>query len=146
MMFDDVEAEKGLKRKRDLCALEKRRRKGMTLLTKGYSQAEVARTLGVSRTSVMRWERLLTQMSGVAWKRRKLGRPPKINESHLRKISSAVHQLDQAHGSSADFNMLPRVAQVLERKFHVRMNPLHLWRVLRDMGWSYTGRRARENQ
>jgi DNA-binding XRE family transcriptional regulator len=50
MMFDDVEAEKGLKRKRDLCALEKRRRKGMTLLTKGYSQAEVARTLGVSRT------------------------------------------------------------------------------------------------
>ena len=49
-MFDDVEAEKGLKRKRDMDAMEKRRRKGMTLLTKGYSQAEVARTLGVSRT------------------------------------------------------------------------------------------------
>jgi transposase len=39
-----------------------------------------------------------------------------------------------------------RVAQVLERELHVCINPLHLWRVLRDMGWSYTGRRARENQ
>ncbi len=125
--------------------MEKRRRKGMTLLTKGYSQAEVARTLGVSRMSVMRWERLLMQMGDVAWKRRKLGRPPNINESHLRKISSAVQQLDKAHGSSADLNTLPRVAQVLEREFHVRMNPLHLRRVLTDMGWSYTGRRVRES-
>jgi len=50
----------------------------MTLLAQGVSQAEVARRVGVSRMSVMRWERLRTAKRRTAWARRRLGRPPKV--------------------------------------------------------------------
>ena len=38
--------------------LERRRRRGARLLAAGQAQAEVARQVGVSRQTVMRWERL----------------------------------------------------------------------------------------
>jgi transposase-like protein len=37
--------------------LERRRRRGARLLAAGESQAEVARQIGVSRQSLMRWDR-----------------------------------------------------------------------------------------
>ena len=38
--------------------LERRRRRGARLLATGHPQAQVARQVGVSRQTVMRWERL----------------------------------------------------------------------------------------
>lgn len=70
------------KRVRDFESLEKRRRKGMALLAKGVFQAEVARMVGVSRMTVMRWERLRTEKTRAAWKCRRLGRPPKSARMH----------------------------------------------------------------
>ena len=126
----------GAKRKRDFAALEKRRREGMALLAKGMPQAEVARIEGVSRTTVLRWERLRAEKRGAAWKQRRLGRPPKVTEAHLRKLSSALKRGAQAHGFLNDLWTLPRVAQVLERECGVSVHPSHLWRVLTDPGWS----------
>jgi transposase len=45
--------------------LERRRRRGARLLAAGHSQAEVARQQGVSRQTVVRWERL-RQQGGLA--------------------------------------------------------------------------------
>lgn len=77
-------------RVRDFEALEKRRRAGMALLAKGVFQAEVARIVGVSRMTVMRWERLRTEKTRGAWKCRRLGRPPKSTRTHPRWFSPAV--------------------------------------------------------
>lgn len=41
--------------------LERRRRRGTRLLAAGHAQAEVARRVGVSRQSVLRWERAREQ-------------------------------------------------------------------------------------
>jgi transposase len=41
-----------------------------------------------------------------------------------------------AHGYSSDLWTLPRVAQVIEAATAVRYHPGHVWRVLRQMGWS----------
>jgi len=75
-MIDDLAEKSCAKYRRDFAVLEARRRQGMTLLAKGLAQAEVARAVGVSRMTVMRWERLRTMKPRVAWKRRRLGRPP----------------------------------------------------------------------
>ena len=83
-MINDSERKDEVKQRRDLDAMEQRRRKGMTLLEKGFSQAEVARMVGVSRMSVLRWERLKNVKRNVAWKRRKLGRPSKSKRTHLK--------------------------------------------------------------
>jgi len=82
MIYDSTEKSIGTYR-RDFAAMEARRRKGMNLLAKGLVQAEVARAVGVSRMTVMRWERLRTTKPRVAWKRRRLGRPPMEREERV---------------------------------------------------------------
>jgi transposase len=48
------------------------------MLDTGMSQATVARTIGVSRTSVRRWDRLRTVQGSPAAKKRS-GRPPRLD-------------------------------------------------------------------
>jgi transposase len=105
------------KTKRDLDGMEARRRKGMGLLARGVSQAEVARQCGVSRVSALRWEQQRQAAKAKAWKRRPLGRRPK-------------------HGFLNDLWTLPRVAALIERQSEVRLHPGHVWRLLGQMGWS----------
>ena len=47
--------------KRDLKEMELRRRKGMRMLARGVSQAEVARTLDVSRQTTSSWASKLAE-------------------------------------------------------------------------------------
>jgi transposase len=62
--------------------LEHRRKRGMRLLADGVWPAEVARRVGVSRQSVLRWTKLHSQGGVAALKRtERFGRPPKLNEA-----------------------------------------------------------------
>ena len=66
------------KPRRDFQKLEQRRRKGMQMFAKGFSQAEVARHCDVSETTSFRWKKAWLRKGPAAWKRGRLGRPPKI--------------------------------------------------------------------
>ncbi len=66
-----------VRRRRNFALMEKRRRKGMNLLSQGFSQAEVARRCGVSETTSLRWKRSWIRKGADAWRRGRLGRPPK---------------------------------------------------------------------
>jgi transcriptional regulator with XRE-family HTH domain len=63
--------------------LERRRRRGARLLAGGESQAEVARRVGVSRQTVMRWDRA-RQEGGIEALRRAphFGRPERLSAAH----------------------------------------------------------------
>lgn len=125
-----------LKTKRDFAALEKRRREGMRMLAKGIPQAAVAREMGVSRTTALRWDRTRKGRRGSAWKRGVLGRPTKITATHLKRLTVILQRGAQAHGFLNDLWTLPRIAQVWERECGVHVHPAHLWKVLRHLGWS----------
>ena len=58
--------------KRDFKALEQRRHKAAQLLSRGISQAEVARRVGVSRQSLSGWAHALAE-DKQAWRRKPLG-------------------------------------------------------------------------
>lgn len=122
--------------KRDLDGMEQRRREGMRLLARGVSQAEVARRCGVSRVSAWRWEQQRRRDGVGAWKRRPLGRRPKLNSVHKQKLEKALLQGAQAHGFLNDLWTLPRVAELIHRQCGLRLHPGHVWRVLGQMGWS----------
>ena len=122
--------------RRDLEGMEQRRREGMRLLACGTLQAEVARRCGVSRPTAMRWERQRKATNRAAWKRRPLGRPPKLGRSAKEQLEKALLQGAQAHGFLNDLWTLPRVAEVIHRQSGVRLHPGHVWRVLGGMGWS----------
>jgi transposase len=122
--------------RRDFVDLEKRRRKGMALLAKGVPQAEVARLCGVTRTSVFRWKEHREDLGKDAWKRGRMGRPPKLTTTHIKQVEKALVQGAQAHGYLNDLWTLPRIAAVTERLCGVRCHPAHLWKVLGRLGWS----------
>lgn len=124
------------KTKRDLDGMEARRRTGMRLLAREVSQAEVARQCGVSRVSVLRWEQQRKATNAKAWKRRPLGRRPKLTPAHKHTLERALEQGAQAHGFLNDLWTLPRVATLIERQSDVRLHPGHVWRLLGQMGWS----------
>lgn len=124
------------KTRRDLDGMEQRRRKGMQLLAKGVSQAEVARQCGVSRVSALRWEQQRQTAKGAAWKRRPLGRRPKLTAGHKQTLEKALERGAQSHGFLNDLWTLPRVATLIERQSGVRLHPGHVWRLLGQLGWS----------
>ena len=124
------------KTKRDLDGLEARRRKGMRLLGQGISQAEVARQCGVSRVSASRWEQQRKAAGINAWKRRPLGRRPKLTPAQQQNLERALEQGAQAHGFLNDLWTLPRVATLIERQSGVPLHPGHVWRLLDRVGWS----------
>lgn len=124
------------KTRRDFRGMEARRREGMRLLGRGVSQAEVARQVGVSRTTALRWDRQRKARRGAAWKRRPLGRPPKLTRAHLSRLAVVLEKGAQAYGFLNDLWTLPRIAHVLKQECAVKVHPAHLWRVLGRLGWS----------
>jgi transposase len=124
------------KTKRDLEGMESRRREGMRLLSQGMAQAEVARRCVVSRPTALRWDRQRKSVRGPAWKRRPLGRRPKLTATGKQRLEKALLQGAQAHGFLNDLWTLPRVAELIQRQSGVRLHPGHVWRVLGRMGWS----------
>lgn len=132
--------------KRDIEGMEQRRRQGLHLLAQGLSQAEVARRCGVSRVSVWRWAQRRRSSGPGAWKRRPLGRPPKLHATDLRRLEQALLRGAQAHGFLNDLWTLSRVAEVIRRQSGVRLHPGHVWRLLGRLGWSLQRPAARATQ
>jgi transposase len=125
------------KTRRDLNGMEQRRRKGMSLLAQGVSQAEVARRCGVSRVTALRWEKQrAAKAGGPAWKRRPLGRRSKLTTGQKEKLEKALKEGAQSHGFLNDLWTLPRVAELIERLTGVRYHPGHVWKLLVRLGWS----------
>src|SRR6266508_728947 len=89
----------GMRKKRDLAQLETRRLQGTRLLRRGVSQAEVARRVGVSRTSVFRWARALeTNGRRALRKAPRTGRPPLLNDAEKKRLIVALEAGALAQG------------------------------------------------
>ncbi len=117
--------------------LERRRRRGARLLAAGQPQAEVARQAGVSRRTVMRWERL-RQHGGLEALRRAehFGRPARLSESQREEQVRLLKAGSLAAGFATELWTLPRIARSIEERFSVSMVPSSVWRLLGRLGWS----------
>jgi transposase len=123
--------------KRDFEALEKRRLEAARLLKQGWSQAEVAREVGVHRQSVSRWAKQLEAGGRKSLKKAgRAGRKPRLSAADLRRIERALERGPEAFGYSTNLWTAPRVAELIESECGVRFHPGHVWRVLRQLGWS----------
>jgi len=127
--------------------LEQRRKRGMRLLAEGVWPAEVARRVGVSRQSVLRWTKLHAQGGVAALKRtERFGRPPKLEEAQRLELIRALKGGALAAGFASELWTLPRIASLIKERFGVELSQPSVWRMLQKLGWSVqrpTGR-ARE--
>src|SRR5271163_2302792 len=92
--------------------LERRRRRGARLLAGGESQAEVARRVGVSRQTVMRWDRA-RQEGGMEALRRAphFGRPERLSAAQRQELVRLLKEGALAAGFSTELWTAPRIAQ-----------------------------------
>jgi transposase len=126
----------GTKRyKRDFKALETRRRRGMRMLARGVSQAEVARRCEVSRQTAMTWARMLAE-DPRAWRRRALGRPGSLQPKDRARLGKLLLQGAMANGFPTEVWTLARVAKLIECEFGCAFSISYVWLLLREMGFS----------
>lgn len=121
--------------KRDLKELEARRRRGMRMLARGVTQAEVARVCGVTRQTAMTWARMLDE-DPQAWRRRPLGRPGVIGARDRARLAKLLVQGAMANGFPTEVWTLARVAALIEREFGHAFSVSYVWMLLRQMGFS----------
>ncbi len=123
--------------RRDFEALERRRMKAAELLRQGVNQSEVARRLGVHRQSVIRWARQLAQSGRAGLKKAgRAGRKPKLSAAQLRQIEQALKRGPEALGYATGLWTAGRVRELIEYQCGVRYHEAHVWRILRQLGWS----------
>lgn len=123
--------------RRDFKELERRRLKAAKLFERGWSQADVARELGVSRESVRRWADTVEEQGSEGLRRSaRVGRPSRLAAADLERLGALLEQGPEVHGFGTNLWTCERVAELIDRHFGVRFHEAHVWRVLRRMGWS----------
>jgi transposase len=133
--------------RRDFVGLEQRRLEAARLFAGGASQAEVARTFGVSAQAASIWDRRWRQGGAPALRGAgRAGRRPRLSPAELEAVDQALRKGPEAFGFDTDLWTLARVAAVIEQLTGVRYHPGHVWRLLRRLGWSLQrpARRAAE--
>ncbi|MDH2905131.1 MAG: IS630 family transposase [Methanomassiliicoccales archaeon] len=125
------------KKKKDISEREWKRRKGYELLRAGVRKADIARTLDVDWKTVKRWERRREGGGADSWKDVKQpGKPSKLSGKQRQMLMKILIKGALARGYPTDLWTLKRVAEVIRQEFGVEYNVTHVWRVLRDMGFS----------
>ena len=139
---------KAFRPRRDFKGLEVRRKQAARLFAAGrLTQAEIARRLEVTRTSVHRWHAAWCRGGTTALRRAaRAGRRPRLERSDLPILDRALRAGAATWGFPSDLWTLPRVARVIREITGVEYHPGHVWRILRDLNWSRQrpARRAKE--
>jgi transposase len=117
--------------------LEQRRLKAARLLEQGVHQSEVARRVGVHRQSVSRWARQLEEAGRAGLKRAgRAGRKPKLSAADLKRIEQGLKRGPEVLGYATSLWTSQRVAHLIEQECGVRYTATHVWRLLKQLGWS----------
>ena len=134
--------------RRDFHGLEVRRQQAARLFAAGTeTQSAIARRLGVSRQSVMRWHRAWRDDgSSALLAAGRAGRKPRLAAQALAGVERALRQGPRAHGFRTKFWTLPRVAVMIKRLTGVQYHAGHVWRILGALDWTLQrpAKRARQ--
>jgi transposase len=123
--------------RRDFVGLERRRLEAAHLFAHGATQAEVARTFGVSAQAASVWYRHWRQGGEAALRGAgRAGRRPRLSAAELEAVAEALGKGPEAFGFDTELWTLARIAAVIEQLTGVRYHPGHVWRLLRRLGWS----------
>jgi len=127
--------------------LQRRRQRAIALLKDGYGIREVARIVGSSGSSVVRWRDANKKGGAKALEPKPTpGRPRKLSDKQRQKLDRLLNKGPTAFGYKTDLWTLKRIASVIRKKFRVYYHPSQVWRILRQMGYSCQKpeRKARE--
>jgi transposase len=120
----------------DLQWLERRRLQAADLFTQGKTRAEVAAELGVSAQTGSRWYARWRDGGAAGMRTARHGKPAQLGPAELAKVRRVLDRGAVAAGFDNDLWTLARVAEVIEQIPGVGHHRGHVWRLLKQMGWS----------
>jgi transposase len=107
------------------------------LLEQGVPQAEVARQVGGHRQSVSQWAAELREKGRAGLKKAgRAGRKPRLSESDRKKLVQGLKRGPEHLGYDTSLWTTSRVAHLIEQECGIAYHPGHVWRILRQLGWS----------
>lgn len=126
--------------RRDFEALEQRRLEGRGLLREGFNQSEVARRLKVCSQTVSRWAKAISERGEKGLKAAgRAGRKPLLDTKQRARLTSRLLEGPEKLGYETPLWTCPRVADLIEREFGIHYHAGHVWKLLRQLGWSPNG-------
>lgn len=117
--------------------LEKRRLRAANFFEEGKTQAWVATHFSVSRPAVWAWYHTWEKegSNGLRSKGRS-GAPPKLTGKQLKNVEKELLKSPIAQGYTTDLWTLERIAKLIRKTTNVSYHPGHVWKILRDIGWT----------
>jgi len=117
--------------------LEDRRWRALALLDTGLSLNEVARRIGSSASSVLRWRNARRRGGSEALRVRfSSGRPLKLGKTQRRQLVKLLLKGPLTHGYRTNLWTTARIAELIRRQFRVRYHRDHVGRLMHSLRWS----------
>ena len=116
--------------------LQRRRVRAGRLLLRGVAQAEAARCVGVTRTTVSEWNEKLVDGGLEGLRRRPRGRPAGLDATQRRELVRHLKDGALAARFATEMWTLPRVGKLIEQHFARRYSESQVWRILMSLGFS----------
>ena len=118
--------------------LSDRRRRALKLLGTALSLNEVARRIGCAASSVMRWRNAWRRLGVDSLKVRfSPGRPRRLTRRQERRLVRILLQGAVANGYRTELWTTKRVAEVIQRTFHMPCHFNTAGQLLRRLGWTH---------
>lgn len=116
---------------------EERRLRAKERLREGkLSQSEIARELGVDRSAVSRWAKVLAEDEDGLKAKAHGGRPRQIKPAQEQQLLSDLSLGAKRWGYASERWSSVRVAEVLKRSQGIDYHPDHVRKILRRLDWS----------
>jgi transposase len=117
--------------------LEHRRQLAVRRYLEGYSADEIAEFLDVAPRTVWRWlARFRAQGPEGLSARPVPGRPPKLITTQEKIVRRWLGEDPMEHGFATELWTGPRLAELIQREFAIRLNPRYLTTWLRARGFT----------
>ena len=117
--------------------LQKRRERAIELLQSGKTLSVTARAVGAAPSSVLRWQRAYEQQGPKGLITKPIpGRPSRLTAAQVRRLVRLLLKGPLAAGYKTDLWTLTRIAKLIRKHFEVTYHPGHVWKLLRQLGWS----------
>ena len=114
-----------------------RRHRAWALHQQTWSNAAIARVLGVTQAAVSQWFSAVKQHGRAALNgRARPGRPPKLSPTQRQQLIGYLEQGPRAYGFRGEVWTCARIARLIRRQFQIDYSPSQVSRILKRIHWT----------
>lgn len=112
--------------------------RAVELHEEGWTQASIAKALGVTEAAVSQWLRSARERGREALRSKsRRGQGARLSDDQLRCLPELLDRGPATFGFSGELWTCPRIARVIAQEFGVMYHPNHVRRLMQRLHWSY---------